>query len=144
VDQQVTDRRHDTRFLPPLLHLTRATLRPGHHVSLVDLSAGGALIQGLRPLRPGSRVHLQLATAARTLAVIGHVLRCSVWSVDPHAGVTYRGAVKFDHRCDLFWEGRTLSGSSVPGGTNVGAARGGKPIPATASTHGRFRGSHAK
>jgi hypothetical protein len=144
VDHPLADRRHDTRFLPPLLHLTRATVRPGHPVSLIDLSAGGALIQGGRPLRPGGRVHLQLTTAARTLSVNGHVLRCFVWAVDPHAGVTYRGAVKFEPRCDLVWEGRTLSGSAVPGGTNVGTVRTGKPLPAGLSLSGHAHRIHAK
>ena len=60
--QPLTDRRADTRFGQPVIADTQAILRPGYAVSLVDLSAGGALIQGPRPLRPGARVHLQLLT----------------------------------------------------------------------------------
>jgi hypothetical protein len=144
VDQPLTDRRHDTRFLPPLLRLTRATLRPGHAVSLIDLSAGGALIQGTRPLRPGGRVHLQVSTDARTFSLNGHVLRCAVWALDVHAGATYRAAVKFEHRCDLFWEGGTLAGSAVPPASRSFASGSGKPIPDDiARPHGTHR-KHTK
>jgi hypothetical protein len=144
VNHPVLDRRHDTRFLPPLLRLTRATLRPGHAVSLVDLSAGGALIEGTRPLRPGGRVHLQVATDARTVSLNGHVLRCAVWSVDAHAGVTYRGAVKFEHRCELFWEGGTLGGSSVPGPSRSPAGGTGKGLPAESGRHHPAHRKHLK
>jgi hypothetical protein len=144
VDQPITDRRHDTRFLPPLLRLTRATVRPGHAVSLIDLSAGGALIQGPRPLRPGGRVHLQVSTDARTFSLNGHVLRCAVWALDAHAGVMYRGAVKFEHRCDLFWEGGTLAGSAVPGSSRSPAQGSGKSGPTdSARPHGPHR-KHTK
>ncbi len=124
MDYTGTDRRHDTRFLPPLLRLTRATVRPGHPVALIDLSASGALIEGTRPLRPGGRAHLQLSTDARTVWMNGHVLRCAVWALDAQVGVRYRSAVKFDHPCDLFWEAGTLAGSVVP-------ERRGVPVPGT-------------
>ena len=65
--QPLTDRRADTRFGQPVIADTQAILRPGYAVSLVDLSSGGALIQGPRPLRPGARVHFQLLTGARRL-----------------------------------------------------------------------------
>jgi hypothetical protein len=129
VDQSVTDRRHDTRFMPPLLGDTRATIRPGCLVSLVNLSAGGALIHAARPLRPGSRIHVQVATRLRTFAVAAHVLRCVVAELDAVTGVTYQGAIRFEQRCDLFWEGTTLAGASVPAHAKSSAAGVGKPIP---------------
>ena len=57
MDQPVVDRRLDPRYGQPAIAGTQAILRPGYSVSLIDLSAGGALIEGPRPLRPGSRVH---------------------------------------------------------------------------------------
>ena len=60
--QPLTDRRADARFGQPVIAGTQAILRPGYAVTLIDLSSGGALIQGPRPLRPGARVHLQLQT----------------------------------------------------------------------------------
>jgi hypothetical protein len=105
VDQPVTERRRDARFRQPAIAGTRALLRPGYVVSLVDLSAGGALIEGPKPLRPGSRVHLQVITARRAFGIAAHVMRCSVSSLDATHGVQYRGALKFDHRCEGLWEG---------------------------------------
>jgi hypothetical protein len=100
MDAALTERRRDARVRHAWLRGVRGTLRPGCHVALVDLSAGGALVQAGRPLRPGARVHLQLTTGARSTAVAAHVLRCAVWALDPTGGVTYQGALRFEHRCD--------------------------------------------
>jgi hypothetical protein len=104
VDQPLTDRRLDARFPPPRRGATRATLRPGCPVRLIDLSAGGALVEAARPLRPGAHVHLQLVTEARTFALAARVLRCAIWSLEPYDGVTYRGALRFEERCEQFWD----------------------------------------
>ena len=104
MDQSLIDRRVDARFLPPPPHATRATLRPGCTVALVNLSAGGALLEAARPLRPGARVHLQLVMQVRTFILAGHVLRCAVWALDELEGARYRGAVRFEQRCEPFWE----------------------------------------
>ena len=102
--QPVVDRRVDARF--PAGSLTgRATLRPGCVVVLIDFSAGGALVQAPRPLRPGARVHLHVVTEDGKFAVAAHVLRCTVWSLDPDTGVIYRGALRFEDRCELFTDG---------------------------------------
>jgi hypothetical protein len=114
VDQPVKERRHDTRFGQPAIAGTQAILRPGYSVSLIDLSSSGALIHGPRQLRPGARVHLQLQTGTRRLGIAAHVLRCSVASLDSRHGVQYRGALKFDHRCDELWEEGTPSGYLIP------------------------------
>jgi len=129
MDQPLTDRRHDTRFLAPLLGETRATIRPGCPVTLLDLSAGGALIEGQRQLRPGSRVHLQVVTPSRSFGVGAHVLRCTVSALDPERGAIYQGAIKFEHRCELFWESTTLGGSSIPASRRLQVPDDGKGIP---------------
>lgn len=98
----MTERRRHARFSAPMVDRIRAVLRPGHLVSLVDLSAGGALIQTSRPLRPGARVHLQMHVATRRYALAAEVLRCSIASLDGRTGAQYRGALRFDARCD-FW-----------------------------------------
>jgi hypothetical protein len=104
VDQSLIDRRGDPRFPPTSLRPVRATLRPGCIVAIVDLSAGGALVEAPRPLRPGARVHLQLITEVRTLILPAHVLRCVVWSLKDASGVKYRGALRFEQRSDSFGE----------------------------------------
>ena len=126
MDLTVTDRRIDARFATPCM---AATLRPGCAVVLVNLSAGGALVEGARPMRPGAKVHLRLVLQARTMALAAQVLRCAVWSLHSQDGVMYRGALRFDERSNVFWEGETPAGCSIPPHSNVDAAGSGKPIP---------------
>jgi hypothetical protein len=90
------DRRVMPRHSTPDEHgVVSARVRPGHDVSLLDLSAGGALVESDRRLSPGSSVELQLEGASRRTVVRGRVLRCSVAQV--HAdSICYRGAISFD------------------------------------------------
>ena len=112
--QPLKDRRRDPRYGWSPDEITRATLRPGCRVNVVDLSAGGALVQAGRPLRPGAHVHFQIVTKLRMLALNARVLRCEVWMLDSSYGVTYRGALQFEERCDLVWEAETQFESVVP------------------------------
>jgi hypothetical protein len=113
VDQPLTERRIDARFMLPHTSITRATLRPGCAVHVVDLSARGALVQAGRPLRPGARVHFQLVTTERAFALVGRILRCAVWTLDAERGATYRGALQFDERCDFSGDYDTRRGSEL-------------------------------
>jgi hypothetical protein len=79
-----------------------------------DLSVGGALVQATRPLRPGARLHFQLVLRDHSFGVVAHVLRCAVWALDPQEGITYRGALQFETRCELFRETETQIGSDIP------------------------------
>ena len=120
---EVIDRRTEARFGGQVVGEMRTVLRPGCAVSLINLSAGGALIEGPRPLRPGARVHLVLGIGARSFGLAAHVLRCSVASLDATDGVRYRGALRFDERCDRLWERGTQGGYPMPGmdgGTETG------------------------
>ena len=112
--QPIKDRRSDPRFEWASAEITRATLRPGCSVHIVDVSAGGALLQSGRPLRPGARVHFQIVTTIRAFSLAATVLRCEVWLLDSLQGITYRGALQFEQRCDFLWEGETLIGSAIP------------------------------
>jgi PilZ domain-containing protein len=114
VDQPLRDRRTDARFQLPDASITRATLRPGCAVLVVDLSAGGALVQAAQPLRPGARVHLQLVTTVKAFALVARVLRCAVWTLHAEHGATYRGALQFEDRCEFFREHPTRDGSRIP------------------------------
>jgi hypothetical protein len=129
VDQQVIDRRIDTRVALSVSSV-RATLRPGCGVCIVDVSPGGALVQGERPLRPGARVHMHVVISARTFTLTARVLRCAVWTLHPLDGVTYRGALQFDDRCELFWEPGTRVGAGVPGTAVPDGIRRGHGLPA--------------
>lgn len=103
MDHQVTERRRDSRFGARVIERMRAVLRPGRTVSLVNLSAGGALVESQRPLRPGSNVHLQVIADDKTIGLAAQVLRCAVAAIDGD-GVQYRGALMFHQRCDSLWE----------------------------------------
>ncbi len=81
--------------------IERVRLRPGQDVTLVDVSAGGALIETERRLLPGSRVDLHLCGAARSVTIRGRVLRCAVASLGATA-IAYRGAVEFEHALSWF------------------------------------------
>ena len=87
----------------------KTTLRPGNSVVLVNLAAGGALVQSRRPLRPGARIHVQITGGTHIVRVGGHVLRCMVESVSADE-VTYLGALEFDTLCDLPWAERRITG----------------------------------
>ncbi|HVL66779.1 MAG TPA: PilZ domain-containing protein [Vicinamibacterales bacterium] len=131
------DRRTDARFLPP--PAARATLRPGCLVVLVDVSAGGALVEADRPLRPGARVHLQVATSARRYSIAAHVVRCMVWSLDPVDGVRYRGALRFEHRIDWCWAESTRPGNDVPEHGGPAGRGGGQHLPVSRAVGAGFR-----
>ena len=129
MDRPVVDRRIDERFGQPAIAGTEAILRPGYSVALIDLSAGGALIEGPRPLRPGMRVHVQLVSGAHRFGITAHVLRCSVASLDADAGVRYRGALRFDERCEAIWEANTLDGYLFPDKQRTVRHAGGQALP---------------
>jgi PilZ domain-containing protein len=122
VGQPVKDRRRDPRYGWSPEDITQATLRPGCVVQVVDLSAGGALVQAGRPLRPGARLHFHLVVRRQPFGLIAQVLRCAVWALDSRDGVTYRGALQFEERFEMR-EMTTLAESIVPIGADVEPAR---------------------
>jgi hypothetical protein len=132
MEQQVMDRRLEARFPVPDEGAARATLRPGCVVSLIDVSGGGALVEGPKPLRPGARVHLQVTTASRTFAIEAQVMRCAVWILDPFDGVRYRGALRFDRRIEWSWGTSSRVGSEVPVPAEPDRRHAGHAIPAAA------------
>lgn len=115
--QFVKDRRGDPRYGWSPDDVSQATLRPGCVVHVVDLSAGGALVQANRPLRPGARLHFHLVLRQQSFGLVAHVLRCAVWTLDPREGITYRGALQFETRCELFRETETQIGFAIPATT---------------------------
>jgi hypothetical protein len=110
VAQPLTERRAYSRFGAPATERLQAVLRPGHVVAVVNLSAGGALIDGHRPLRPGSRVFLQITVGDQAGGRVARVVRSAVASLQGTTGVRYRTAIHFDERWDSIWERCTLDG----------------------------------
>jgi hypothetical protein len=85
--------------------MERARLRPGRTADIVDLSAGGALIETDWRLLPGMRVDLQVGDPVPLFRVAARIVRCHVAVVD-RARVRYRGALMFDKLLP-FGEGTT-------------------------------------
>ena len=73
----------------------RARVRPGHTALIVNLSAGGALIEVATRLLPGKSVELQFERGAERVLVRGRLVRCRVVDVHP-ARMRYQAAVAFD------------------------------------------------
>jgi PilZ domain len=91
-----------------------ARVRPGHRVHVVNVSAGGALIDATRPLRPGTDVEVQFERSDSRVRVSATVLRCGIAALDPHRGPTYRAAIAFSQTIDWVREGTTHDGYCMP------------------------------
>jgi len=81
--------------------IVSARIRPGCEASLLDVSAGGALVETACRLLPGSSIELHLATLDRQALVRGDVLRSAVVRVRA-ADIRYRTAVGFDRHLSWF------------------------------------------
>jgi hypothetical protein len=75
-------------------------LRRGGDCRVVDLSHGGALIEGPVRLEPGRQVEFRMAGRAREVSATALVVRAAVAQVMPDR-VTYRAALKFDRLLDV-------------------------------------------
>ena len=98
--------------------IVKARIRPGHEVTLIDLSSGGALVEANRRLLPGSAVELQIHAEDRQATMRGCVVRCNVVQVRP-ASMCYRGAIAFE-RCLPWFTDATgydvpVRGDATPG-----------------------------
>lgn len=102
VNEESSDRRGARRFEAFEEHrIVAASVRPGHRARVVDVSAGGALIETSLRLLPGAAVELQMETGSNRASVRGRVLRCAVVRVRP-TWVCYRGAIAFDRHLPWF------------------------------------------
>jgi hypothetical protein len=106
----VSERRAHERASGDWTQSAKASLRPGCPISIVNISRGGALIEGTQPMRPGTRVMLQIVTPSAAFGLSAVVVRCSVRALSVDDGVIYRGALRFDERRDWTREVGTLGG----------------------------------
>jgi PilZ domain len=96
--EQLPDRRTSLRCARTEDHgIVEVRVRPGHRARVVDVSAGGMLVETNHRLLPGSRVELHVESQNRRTTVRGQVLRCTVVRVRP-TFVCYRGAIGFDRQ----------------------------------------------
>lgn len=80
--------------------MDRARLRPGRTAHIVDLSAGGALIETDWRLLPGMRVEMQVGEPIPLFRVSGRIVRCHVSLLDRER-IRYRGALMFEEPLPL-------------------------------------------
>ena len=90
-------RRHRDHELRWIRH---ARLSVGHAVSIVDLSAGGALVDSPVPLRPDSTLTLEIDGRGFSKAIQFRVVRCQIGALRPGQTI-YRGACQFTTRIQL-------------------------------------------
>jgi hypothetical protein len=84
---------------------SRALLRPGQFVTLINISSRAALVESSARLRPGAQTELQLTgTMART-SIKGRLDRCYVAALDP---LRYRGVILFEQCLALGDEGTAV------------------------------------
>ncbi|MGH9411987.1 MAG: PilZ domain-containing protein [Vicinamibacterales bacterium] len=107
----------------------RARVGPGHHLVVIDMSAGGVLVEAARPLRPGSRIDLHLEDDDRRDLLRARVIRCTVAALSAETGVTYRAALSFDSTSDWVRESLTRCGYQVPGDGIQKPQRNGDELP---------------
>ena len=94
--------------------IVSARVRPGHDAAVIDVSAGGALVETIHRLLPGTAVEIHLETPHQRTTVRGRVLRCTVSRLRS-SSVCYRGAIGFDHHLAWFLNDER-GGYGVPGG----------------------------
>ena len=115
------ERRQNPRHARPEDHrIVAARVRPGYEVLVVNVSAGGVLIESSCRLLPGTSVELHLKQDAlsepgreppQAETVRGRVLRCMVCQLRSNS-VCYRGAIAFDRY--LPWFVADAAGYEVP------------------------------
>jgi len=90
-ERRANARRHGTsRRVRP-----QVRIRPGHSATLLDISAGGALIETTGRLLPNTFAEVCMEIDSRRASLRCRVLRCAVALVTP-AAVRYRAAIQFD------------------------------------------------
>ena len=125
------ERRRAARRVPAADEpLSRVRLRLGHHLTVVDLSNSGALIEGGSRLLPGTHVEVHIVTAEGRVLARSRVVRAYVHHLERDV-VQYRGAIAFDRPIDSRAFGYSLppilaapppaEGSAYPDATHTAA-----------------------
>jgi PilZ domain len=90
--KHASDRRVSPRHDQVQVHgIVAAQITPGANARLIDVSAGGVLVETNERLLPGASVEVHMTTRTERSSVRGHVLRCAVVRVRP-SFVFYQGS----------------------------------------------------
>lgn len=102
------ERRRATRRVPDNDEpLARVRLRVGRELDVVDISNGGALVEGFARLLPGTHADVHVVTRYGRVLVRCRIARAYVCRVDAEQ-VCYRGAVAFAQAVDTAPAGYVL------------------------------------
>ena len=130
------ERRHATRRVPSRDEpISRARLRTGHDLDVIDISDVGVQVEGLPRLLPGTHVDMHVVTSDGRTLVRSRVVRSFVHRL--HADmVRYRAALTFEQRVDT-----VAGGYEGPASFRSVADAAGMPYPdsrtvATSSSEG--------
>jgi len=77
---------------------SRALMRPGQDVTVINMCSRAALVESAVRLRPGALTEMQLADGGARMSIKGRLDRCHVAALDP---LRYRGVLVFVERLDL-------------------------------------------
>jgi hypothetical protein len=119
VTAPLTDRRQSERWAHPDDHgIVSLRVRSGYAAVIVNVSAGGALIETASRLLPGAPVDLHIEAQQRRTIWRGHVLRCAVATLRANS-VIYCAAIVFDRVLPWF-SNMPSNGYFVPAGNPEG------------------------
>jgi hypothetical protein len=97
----MTERRRFYRRVPdPGEPASRMRLRTGRDLTVLDVSSGGAFVQGEARLLPGTHVEVHVITPAGRVLVRSRVMRAFVARLCADR-VEYRGALAFERQIDI-------------------------------------------
>jgi hypothetical protein len=92
------ERRASVRSAPTTTRwATKATIRPGSEVTIVNLAPRGLLVRTHRRVLPGKRVEVLLTGDGTRHLAPGTVLRCAIVSLTP---LSYEAAIVLDQSLD--------------------------------------------
>ena len=106
------DRRRAVRRTPQADEgLSRVRLRTGRELTVVNISASGALLEGLTRLLPNTHTDLHIVTRLGRVLVRARVVRAFVWRLEREV-VCYRTALAFETAVDTEVEAALSESSS--------------------------------
>jgi hypothetical protein len=95
------ERRRVSRRVPTSTEsLSRARLRAGREVAVINLSSLGLLVEGTTRLLPGTHVDVHVIAAQGRSLVRARVVRCAVIGLGADV-IQYRSALAFSAQVDL-------------------------------------------
>jgi hypothetical protein len=114
-------RRAPRRLVAAEEPLSRARLRTGGQLRVLDASAWGALAESTERLLPGRQLDVHVVSVQGRVLVRSRVARAFVSRLEAGA-VHYRAALAFDHTIDVRADGYAMPMAALPPETAPGSS----------------------